>query len=124
MVDGLPAYLRCLACSLRTGKAERRWRVLGCERVWTSTTRASPCGRWSPLEELPLSVCERAAGFLKQSLTQQASVVDFFSLLYACLLIQTHAGIDVLAELHGLARSRSGHAGDVSDYGRGLRQGD
>src|SRR5947209_17242550 len=49
------------------------------------------------LEELTEDTCARAAGFLRHSLTQQASVVDFFSLLYACLLVQTAAGIDVLA---------------------------
>src|SRR6516225_6366195 len=33
------------------------------------------------LDELDPEVCEHAAGFLRQSLHQQASVVDFFSLL-------------------------------------------
>jgi geranylgeranyl transferase type-2 subunit beta len=46
---------------------------------------------WTP------EVCQRAAAFLRHSLTQQASVVDFFSLLYACLLIQAGGGPDVLA---------------------------
>src|SRR5262249_21736312 len=43
-------------------------------------------------------VAERTAGFLRQSLAQQASVVDFFSLLYSCLLVQTAGGPDVLAD--------------------------
>src|SRR5262245_65883692 len=34
------------------------------------------------LDHLTQETCERAAGFLRQSLTRQASVVDFFSLLY------------------------------------------
>src|SRR5438067_13713088 len=38
-----------------------------------------------------------AADFLRQSLTRQASVVDFYSLLYACLLVQVSGGPDVLA---------------------------
>jgi geranylgeranyl transferase type-2 subunit beta len=42
-------------------------------------------------------VCEPAAGFLRGSLTRQASVVDFFSLLYSCLLVQAGGGPDVLA---------------------------
>src|SRR5262249_51218080 len=42
-------------------------------------------------------VCERAGGFLRQALAREASVVDFFSLLYACLLVQASSGIDVLA---------------------------
>src|SRR5262245_5953126 len=50
------------------------------------------------LDGLSPEVCARAAGFLRQSLRQQASVVDFFSLLYACLLVQTAAGTDVLAD--------------------------
>jgi geranylgeranyl transferase type-2 subunit beta len=73
-------------------------------------------------------VCRRAAGFLRQSLTQQASVVDFFSLLYSCFLVQA-AGEEVLGQSppdwpervaatletfrtadHGYARA-AGHAG-------------
>jgi geranylgeranyl transferase type-2 subunit beta len=50
------------------------------------------------LGALTPEVWERAAGFLRQSLTRQASVVDFFSLLYACLLIQAAGGSDVLSD--------------------------
>src|SRR5262249_8527619 len=50
------------------------------------------------LDALSPEVCTRAAGFLRQSLTQQASVVDFFSLLYACVLVQASSGVDVLAD--------------------------
>jgi geranylgeranyl transferase type-2 subunit beta len=49
------------------------------------------------LDALTPAVCERAAGFLRESLTQQASVVDFFSLLYAALLVQAGGGPDVFA---------------------------
>src|SRR5438552_11412264 len=42
-------------------------------------------------------VCERAGDFLRRSLTLQASVVDFFSLLYSCALLQGAGGPDVLA---------------------------
>lgn len=49
------------------------------------------------LDTLSPEVCERAAGFLRGCLAQQASVVDFFSLLYACFLVQAGGGIDVLA---------------------------
>src|SRR5260370_542358 len=49
------------------------------------------------LNALTPEVCDRAAGFLRQSLTQQASVVDFFSLLYACFLIEIGGGPSVLA---------------------------
>src|SRR5947208_14390207 len=49
------------------------------------------------LQALTPDVAERAAGFLRHSLTQQASVVDFFSLLYACVLVQLGGGPDVLA---------------------------
>jgi geranylgeranyl transferase type-2 subunit beta len=50
------------------------------------------------LDGLTPEVCRPAAGFLRDSLTRQASVVDFFSLLYACMLLQAWGGIDVLAE--------------------------
>lgn len=49
------------------------------------------------LDALTPEICERAAPFLRHSLTQQASVVDFFSLLYGCLLTQLGGGPDVLA---------------------------
>jgi geranylgeranyl transferase type-2 subunit beta len=49
------------------------------------------------LNALTPAICDRAAGFLRPSLTQQASVVDFFSLLYSCALMQLGGGPDVLA---------------------------
>lgn len=50
------------------------------------------------LGALDQEVCAKAAPFLRHSLTQQTSVVDFFSLLYACLLVQVGGGPDVLAD--------------------------
>jgi geranylgeranyl transferase type-2 subunit beta len=50
------------------------------------------------LDALTPAICERAAGFLRDSLTRQASVIDFFSLLYACLLVQSGGGPDVLGD--------------------------
>lgn len=50
------------------------------------------------LDALQGDTCERAAGFLRQGLTQQASIIDFFSLLYSCFLVQAGGGPDVLAE--------------------------
>jgi geranylgeranyl transferase type-2 subunit beta len=49
------------------------------------------------LDALTLPIGERAAGFLRGCLSRQTSVVDFFSFLYACVLVQTTTGIDVLA---------------------------
>ena len=49
------------------------------------------------LDALNPEICDRAAGFLRASLTHQASVVDFFSLLYACFLIQLNGGPDVFS---------------------------
>jgi geranylgeranyl transferase type-2 subunit beta len=49
------------------------------------------------LDALTPEVCDRTAAFLRQCLTQPASVIDFFSLLYACLLVQAVGGPDVLA---------------------------
>src|SRR5207244_13249261 len=50
------------------------------------------------LDQLTPEICERAAGFLRHSLTKQASVVDFFSLLYAWMLVQLGGGPDELQE--------------------------
>lgn len=50
------------------------------------------------LDGLTPDVVQRAAGFLRASLAQQATVVDFFSLLYSCLLVQSAGGPDVLAD--------------------------
>jgi geranylgeranyl transferase type-2 subunit beta len=50
------------------------------------------------LDALTPEICLRAAGFLRSSLTRQASVVDFYSLLYACVLVQAGGGPDVLAD--------------------------
>ena len=41
----------------------------------------------------------RAADYLRSCLTQQATVIDFFSLLYSCLLVQAAGGPDVLSEV-------------------------
>src|SRR5437660_8730105 len=49
------------------------------------------------LDALTPEICNRAADFLRLRLTQQASVVDFFSLLYSCALVQLGGGPDVLA---------------------------
>src|SRR5438309_2159739 len=50
------------------------------------------------LDALSPAVCHKAAGFLRDSLQREASVLDFFSLLYSCLLVQAAGGIDVLAD--------------------------
>jgi geranylgeranyl transferase type-2 subunit beta len=50
------------------------------------------------LDALDADVSGRAAVFLHASLSRQASVVDFYSLLYACLLVQSAGGPDVLAD--------------------------
>src|SRR3954464_8960250 len=48
------------------------------------------------LDALSMDVAERAAGYLRGCLNRQTSVVDFFSFLYACLVIQASGGPDVL----------------------------
>jgi geranylgeranyl transferase type-2 subunit beta len=50
------------------------------------------------LDALDGATATRAESYLRGCLTQQASVVDFYSLLYACLLLQVTTGIDVLAD--------------------------
>lgn len=50
------------------------------------------------LGELYGPVAERAGGFLRSRLGGQESVVDFFSLIYGAMLLQSTAGIDVFAQ--------------------------
>ena len=50
------------------------------------------------LDALAGNVAERAVPYLRRSLREQATVIDFFSLLYACALIQVATGIDVLVD--------------------------
>jgi geranylgeranyl transferase type-2 subunit beta len=50
------------------------------------------------LDTLTPDLAERAARYLHNSLTQQTSVIDFFSLLYACALVQLAGGPNVLAD--------------------------
>jgi geranylgeranyl transferase type-2 subunit beta len=50
------------------------------------------------LDALVPETCERVAGFLRANLIKQNSVIDFFSWLYSCLLIQVAGGPDVLAD--------------------------
>lgn len=50
------------------------------------------------LDALTPEICGQAASYLRGSLASRASVVDLFSLLYACLLVQASGGPDVLAD--------------------------
>ncbi len=50
------------------------------------------------LGELNSEVANQTAPFLRQSIFQSASIVEFYSLLYACLLVQLAGGPDVLAQ--------------------------
>jgi geranylgeranyl transferase type-2 subunit beta len=50
------------------------------------------------LGELYGPPAERAAGFLRSRMRGQESIVDFLSLIYGAALIQSAAGIDVLAD--------------------------
>lgn len=49
------------------------------------------------LDALTPDVVDRSSQFLRANLMRQASVVDFFSLLYASLLLQMAGGPDILA---------------------------
>jgi geranylgeranyl transferase type-2 subunit beta len=50
------------------------------------------------LDSLKPEPAERAAAYIRERLQGSATIVDFFSLLYACLLVQSASGIDPLAE--------------------------
>jgi geranylgeranyl transferase type-2 subunit beta len=49
------------------------------------------------LDALSPAICDRTGAYLRANLQREASVVDFFSLLYSCLLVQAGGGPDVLA---------------------------
>jgi len=48
------------------------------------------------LDALDITICNKAADFLRQKLTEQTTVVDFFSFLYACALVEGFGGPSVL----------------------------
>ncbi|MFT5522957.1 MAG: geranylgeranyl transferase type-2 subunit beta [Pirellulaceae bacterium] len=50
------------------------------------------------LGELDGDVAKNAAGFLKQRLTGQETIVDFLSLVYGAALVEAASGIDVFAD--------------------------
>jgi geranylgeranyl transferase type-2 subunit beta len=58
------------------------------------------------LGELHGEPADRAAGFVRQRLGGQAAIIDFLSLLYSTMLLETAAGIDVLAGAPADWRSR------------------
>ncbi len=52
------------------------------------------------LDALTPEIAAQTGNFLRAALTKQTSVVDFFSFLYACVLVQASGGIDVLEGSH------------------------
>ncbi len=52
------------------------------------------------LDALTPAIAERVSDFLRGCLSQQTSVIDFFSLLYSCVLVQLAGGPDVLPPLN------------------------
>ena len=68
------------------------------------------------LGALTPAICRRAAGFLGVSLAREASIVDFFSLLYSCLLVQMAGGparVGIDAVRKDEARKNAGDPGQV-----------
>src|SRR4029077_6102367 len=53
------------------------------------------------LNALTPEISARAAEFLRACLSQQATVIDFFSLLYSAMLVQIGGGPDVFAHSPG-----------------------
>lgn len=50
------------------------------------------------LDALHGDAADRAAAYLKEQLHTQAQIIDFLSLLYGALLLQTSSGIDIFSE--------------------------
>ncbi len=50
------------------------------------------------LDALTPEIAERSAAYLRGCMSRQTSVVDFFSFLYACVLVQASTGKDVLID--------------------------
>jgi len=50
--------------------------------------------------ELHGPLAERAAAFLKGKLSSEAPIIDFLSLVYGAMLLETSAGIDIFADSH------------------------
>jgi geranylgeranyl transferase type-2 subunit beta len=50
------------------------------------------------LQGLTPEISTRAAGYLRQRMSESASVIDLFSLLVSCVLVQIGGGPDVLAD--------------------------
>lgn len=76
-------------------------------------------------------VADRAAGYLKSQLHTQAQIIDFLSLLYGALLLQTTSGVDIFSEadpewpqavfdtLEKLRRDDGGYAKNAEGSGGG-----
>lgn len=63
-------------------------------------------------------VAERAAAYLKQQMQGKAAIIDFLSLLYSALLLQTSAGVDLFEEVDDAWRE------SVADTLEGFRRDD
>ena len=77
--------------------SESRWRLLRPEGGSDLYYTGFGLRGLAVLNALTPEICRKAVGFLRPSLTRQASVVDFFSLLYSCAMVQLGSGSDVLA---------------------------
>ena len=96
-ISRLPAEIRDRhACYLRTAQAPDggfSGRAGGSDLYYTGFALRG----LAVLDALTPAIAERAADFLRGCLTQQTSVIDFFSLLYSCVLVQLAGGPDALA---------------------------
>lgn len=70
------------------------------------------------LGELYGPVAERAASFLQSRLTSRESIVDFFSLIYGAMLLESAAGIDIFRDAPSTWRQT------VADFLAALRRPD
>src|SRR5262245_10711686 len=61
------------------------------------------------VDALRPEIAQKTAVYLRSRLSGQTTPIDFFSLLYSCLLIQTTAGVDVLEGAADCWQERAAH---------------
>jgi geranylgeranyl transferase type-2 subunit beta len=95
-VEGLPEVLRQRQASYLAGRQNADGGFSGREGESDLYYTGFALRGLSVLNELTPEICTNASQFLRDCMNRQTSVVDFYSFLYSCVLIQATSGVDVL----------------------------